>query len=162
MDPAAWRKLTPAFLSDGSIRENVSYWVPQPRSLTYSVGRPGRFPTEFPFYLPLEYLSLEEDDLCEDFHRLLKSTKDAPSITTGDLTTYGKDIRNVEDEEELRETAVRPVSRRGMMTRHGKSKLGRGGACQESGSNTSLTETVTTADGQEEEELSADSEIMVL
>eukprot|EP01053_Blabericola_migrator_P001923 Blabericola_migrator_1__1922@NODE_1522_length_4352_cov_15_201867_g1002_i0_p2_GENE_NODE_1522_length_4352_cov_15_201867_g1002_i0NODE_1522_length_4352_cov_15_201867_g1002_i0_p2_ORF_typecomplete_len248_score36_42_NODE_1522_length_4352_cov_15_201867_g1002_i09521695 len=57
VDPENWQK---ELSSPTNLQEGVSYWVPQPRSLTYAVGRPGRFPTEFPFYLPVEYLNLQQ------------------------------------------------------------------------------------------------------
>eukprot|EP01054_Gregarina_sp_Poly1_P008263 Gregarina_sp_Poly_1__8262@NODE_481_length_8028_cov_336_122975_g389_i0_p6_GENE_NODE_481_length_8028_cov_336_122975_g389_i0NODE_481_length_8028_cov_336_122975_g389_i0_p6_ORF_typecomplete_len185_score25_72_NODE_481_length_8028_cov_336_122975_g389_i05881142 len=97
MDPDQWSKATPSLVSEFAIREGVSYWVPQPKSLTYAVGKPGRFPTEFPFYLPVEYLNIvsashESNDEGGSPSPMERITADAGTCVTLDESNEYSDI----------------------------------------------------------------------
>lgn len=58
IDLDSWKQTDCTSITSAVLKENVSYWIPQPGSMTYSIGRPDRFPTEFPYYLPVEYMNL--------------------------------------------------------------------------------------------------------
>ena len=65
------------------LHKDVSYWIPQAHSLTYAIGGPGRFPSEFPQYLPTEYLNLAEKQLIMETKSLMGGVSLLPSYFDG-------------------------------------------------------------------------------
>lgn len=157
LDENDWKGIQSPSPTDCSIKENASYWVPQPASLTYAIGKPGRFPSDFPLYLPVEYLNLTVADvLCDADEVKIEDAMDPSTLTfiAGDydfteLTLSKSSKAKVVDKKDFGE----------QLTRRATALLERAGMFAQNGSNASRTETVTTTDCDEE---IATNEILVL